>query len=92
MDLAQHYFAQDHAAVFFFSDGGANTKTGSLAGYNFTASSNYGVANHIQSKGNSIKAACDYILACVYKINEGISSGQPTQKFSSDYMILLLDM
>ena len=89
LDLAQHYFAQDHAAVFFFSDGGANTTNGSLAGYNFTAGSNYGVADYIQGKGSSIKAACDYILACVYKINEGISSGQPTQKFSADYMGLI---
>ncbi len=89
LDLAQHYFAQDHAAVFFFSDGGANTTNGSLAGYNFTAGSNFGVANHIQGKGNSIKAACDYILACVYKINEGISSGSPTQTFSADYMSLI---
>jgi hypothetical protein len=88
--LARKYFKQKHSAVFFFSDGGANTTTGRLAGHNFTASSNYGVADHIRKEGKALKAASDYVLACVYKVDKGITSGSNGgQTFSAGYMKLI---
>lgn len=95
LDKAKECISQPHGAVFFFSDGGANTNATSIVHGNNSKTYEYKdgtqggaktILNSIQTAGSSLKEKADYVLAAVYKINEGISSGSPTQTFGSAYM------
>ncbi len=85
---AKKYLKQDHGAVFFFSDGGANTKTDSLPGYEFTIENDHGIPAHIKSIADDLKAApnCDHVMACVYSLDKDIYSGSGPQHFTKEYM------
>lgn len=92
------YKNQEHGAMFFFSDGGANDCGSGYANgdpsrfntpaHTFNGSTSYSasISSTTVATGANAKSVFDYIMACIYKADSEIKSGDPIQTFTAGYM------